>query len=53
MRGLKCVLLEQGGKFLYVASYTDAWIEIIRLSGIPAPYLVASYTDAWIEIVSH
>ena len=35
----------------FVASYTDAWIEISPSGHIPTRNSVASYTDAWIEIV--
>ena len=34
---------------LYVASFTDAWIETLTLIWYISPRLVASFTDAWIE----
>ena len=48
MRGLK----QSSGHCVHalgVASFTDAWIETIRIRNIPFPRLVASFTDAWIE----
>ena len=32
-----------------VASFTDAWIETLKLVGHPEEFEVASFTDAWIE----
>ena len=34
-----------------VASYIDAWIEIVRYRSTQQRFIVASYIDAWIEIV--
>ena len=39
-------------KIFLVASYTDAWIEIIPICPELMATIVASYTDAWIEIDS-
>ena len=50
MRGLKLVPRGQRAWRYVVASYTDAWIEIIAFCRITIFRSVASYTDAWIEI---
>ena len=50
MRGLKPIRWEGWG-YLFVASFTDAWIETdnaIKMSGLE---VVASFTDAWIETI--
>ena len=48
MRGLK--LVQQWRAFgVYVASFTDAWIETPSYAQIELNWLVASFTDAWIE----
>ena len=50
MRGLKLIvnLVIRPG-LLYVASFTDAWIETHSLRYLACGEYVASFTDAWIE----
>ena len=48
MRGLK--LVQQWRAFgVYVASFTDAWIETTITKSLSLNSPVASFTDAWIE----
>ena len=49
MRGLKLLLCKNKVLHLYVASFTDAWIETTIYAGVLPYKLVASFTDAWIE----
>ena len=48
MRGLKPLEIKLK-KLLYVASFTDAWIETEQGSPFFGNRAVASFTDAWIE----
>ena len=50
MRGLKLFENPIGSK-LYVASFTDAWIETDQTQYTHLKRVVASFTDAWIETV--
>ena len=50
MRGLKYRDYMREFANAAVASYADAWIEMIRCMTICFITLVASYADAWIEI---
>ena len=34
---------------VFVASFTDAWIETNPIMSAAMSYIVASFTDAWIE----
>ena len=49
MRGLKHLYRHDNISIENVASFTDAWIETIRLGITTYEYKVASFTDAWIE----
>ena len=49
MRGLKPVNLDDVWPLVYVASFTDAWIETETGAAETAFVEVASFTDAWIE----
>ena len=50
MRGLKLMTLGDAAVCLmYVASFTDAWIETHTELGLTDSADVASFTDAWIE----
>ncbi len=49
MRGLKLTELDLEHLALYVASFTDAWIETEHTRTKDADNRVASFTDAWIE----
>ena len=49
MRGLKPLDVFLKVKSITVASFTDAWIETIRLNYLIGFRNVASFTDAWIE----
>ena len=49
MRGLKLKLQGCTEKRIWVASFTDAWIETYSSNHLSAFALVASFTDAWIE----
>ena len=48
MRGLK-LLVVKIKCHIFVASFTDAWIETFAAAKIKAAQMVASFTDAWIE----
>ena len=37
---------------LYVASFAEAWIEIIEITEEEMYHIVASFAEAWIEIVT-
>ena len=49
MRGLKLLLRNLFFYVVYVASFTDAWIETRRSATRLTRTTVASFTDAWIE----
>ena len=49
MRGLKLVMPYLWLFLVYVASFTDAWIETFKKSNPVEQNKVASFTDAWIE----
>ena len=49
MRGLKQRIFLQRYSDIFVASFTDAWIETARASRFVFLSPVASFTDAWIE----
>ena len=51
MRGLKPFVQQWRAFGVYVASFTDAWIETSVMSRLRDAGLVASFTDAWIETV--
>ena len=53
MRGLKRNISILSSEGLYVASFTDAWIETIWWLTIRLQYRVASFTDAWIVTFVH
>ncbi|GAC42513.1 uncharacterized protein conserved in bacteria [Paenibacillus popilliae ATCC 14706] len=50
MRGLKFICEDCIDNSTFVASYVDAWIEMLMLSLLVSVVDVASYVDAWIEI---
>ena len=49
-RGLKSSVVNPM-KSLLVASFAEAWIEILMSFAYHSPFLVASFAEAWIEIV--
>ena len=49
-RGLKFKLANVEEKKIEVASFAEAWIEIIRLTTVLTRLKVASFAEAWIEI---
>ena len=49
MRGLKLFEQQWRAFGVYVASFTDAWIETIVNMSVALILSVASFTDAWIE----
>ena len=49
MRGLKHLIVLVLLLDLFVASFTDAWIETIGANRRQKRAIVASFTDAWIE----
>ena len=51
MRGLKLFIILRIRLLRFVASFTDAWIETIRIKPEFGLRFVASFTDAWIETV--
>ena len=52
MRGLKLFEQQWRAFGVYVASFTDAWIETIVNMSVALILSVASFTDAWIETIS-
>ena len=50
MRGLKYFILSIGLEAYIVASFMDAWIEIVYEAKCIGLTDVASFMDAWIEI---
>ena len=49
MRGLKLKEAQNKGEDIWVASFTDAWIETTKGQVFKKLEIVASFTDAWIE----
>ena len=49
-RGLKFRTGRRLYKFRKVASFTEAWIEIVIAHCLKLPAFVASFSEAWIEI---
>ena len=49
MRGLKLRMMDKVQDSIYVASFTDAWIETLNIDNFVKAATVASFTDAWIE----
>ena len=49
MRGLKPFVQQWRAFGVYVASFTDAWIETVSVFCDEESIVVASFTDAWIE----
>ena len=45
-------MIAEVSQYVAVASFTEAWIEILRNYRKQVWILVASFTEAWIEIVS-
>ena len=50
MRGLKLDNIQSSAHYKYVASFMDAWIEMMKSVAIFLSSSVASFMDAWIEI---
>ena len=49
MRGLKLNGINNLQTLVFVASFTDAWIETLMYANWQSDAYVASFTDAWIE----
>ena len=52
-RGLKFCISSLDLLTLYVASFSEAWIEIIAKYSHSPTNSVASFSEAWIEILSN
>ena len=51
-RGLKLENGVYGQKYIDVASFSEAWIEIKIVAALKTVYTVASFSEAWIEITT-
>ena len=43
-------MIAEVSQYVAVASFAEAWIEMVTFLFIPANLLVASFAEAWIEI---
>ena len=43
-------MIAEVSQYVAVASFAEAWIEILFPRGVPGPLPVASFAEAWIEI---
>ena len=45
-------MIAEVSQYVAVASFAEAWIEIIKIDNISCLWSVASFAEAWIEILS-